>query len=144
MDFDNGGKTPATEIHVTAHVLPPTDVVHAREKVDSLGFEALGKPEGRDPASAGSHEWNESSVEEICESGACIRQTDANNMINGDADLYIYGVLQYRDIFRKQHATRFCYFRPSGLKCPMPGGCLDTCPFGNWLDKPGDPGVGEE
>lgn len=43
--------------------------------------------------------------------------------------LYIYGVIQYTDIFQRYHETGFCAKRlPSGI-------VFMYCPYGNWLDK---------
>lgn len=139
MHFENGGKTPALETHTIVHVIKPTNALKARDIVEQFHFPALGEPEGRDPASAGQHDWPEKSVEEICDSGDCVIPQDAQSMIDGGLPILIYGVTQYRDIFKRQHATRFCFHR-AAYKCPSkrPGGCLDTCPFGNWLDKDGD------
>ena len=143
IDFDNGARTPASETRILAQVLPRSAIPHARDQVDRFTFARLDKPSGFTPASPGPHEWNAFSAEEVCDSSACIPTDDAEAMVDGKAPLYIYGVIQYRDIFGDEHASRFCYYQPK-MECTYPpGGCMDSCPFGNYLDKSGDvPPVG--
>jgi hypothetical protein len=141
LDFINGGKTAATDTLTTVHILPPKDIPAAQELIEKhFKLPPFGEPQGRLPVSTGPlHNWDQSSIEEICESRNCILRTEANSMIEGEKALYIYGAIQYWDIFKRQHATRFCFVRPPVKTCTYPaGGCMNPCPFGNWVDKEGD------
>jgi hypothetical protein len=131
FEFTNGGGTPASDIHIFAHVIPTTEIEHARATIDALPRPVFGEPEGYQPASAGKHGWNVSSIEEVCNSKPCINTKDAWDMIHKKTPLYIYGIVQYRDIFDGEHITRFCFFQP-------PYGAMDSCLFGNYMDMPKD------
>jgi hypothetical protein len=50
-------------------------------------------------------------------------------LTDADISVYIYGVIQYFDIFGEYHETGFCYAR-----VPHSNAFI-SCPFGNWFDK---------
>jgi len=50
-------------------------------------------------------------------------------LINGQLVVYIFGVIQYLDIFKQYHETGFCYQR---IPNNTPFG---DCEYGNWFDK---------
>jgi hypothetical protein len=53
----------------------------------------------------------------------------AQKLINADVPVYIYGVVQYFDIFGEYHETGFCYERV------LHSSAFISCEFGNWFDK---------
>jgi hypothetical protein len=53
----------------------------------------------------------------------------AQKLINADTPVYIYGVIQYFDIFGEYHETGFCYERV------FHSTKFISCDFGNWFDK---------
>lgn len=46
----------------------------------------------------------------------------------GKKTIFIFGVVQYMDIFEKYHETGYCAFH-------LPSGAFMNCAFNNWLDK---------
>jgi hypothetical protein len=54
--------------------------------------------------------------------GVDITLADLSNVDNGAVTFYFYGVVQYRDVFRKKHETKYCYvFKPqSSATDPSP------------------------
>ena len=138
INFDNGGKSPATETSVTLHVLPSSKTGNAKEFVEEFKFASLGKPSGQFPASVGEHDWNQTSMERIGNSPEDIPDADAQKFIASELPVYVYGVFQYRDIFGHQHANRYCFVQPIAVpKCDLrarPGGCFQACEFGNALE----------
>jgi hypothetical protein len=58
-----------------------------------------------------------------------VDQTTAQKLINADDAVYIYGIVQYFDIFGDYHETGFCYQRV------LHSNAFIGCGFGNWFDK---------
>ena len=55
--------------------------------------------------------------------------TTAKKLTDADIPVYIYGVIQYFDIFGEYHETGFCYERV------LHNNPFIACEFGNWFDK---------
>ena len=52
----------------------------------------------------------------------------AKEIVDGTIPIYIYGVVQYFDIFGEYHETGFC-----SVRLPNKGPFM-TCEYGNWFD----------
>lgn len=52
----------------------------------------------------------------------------AADMVSGVIPIYVFGVIQYSDIFNEYHETGFCYERERS-------GNFSSCKYGNWFDK---------
>ena len=50
-------------------------------------------------------------------------------ILKGEMPIYIYGVVQYLDVFGEYHETGFC-----SLRLPQNGPFIN-CEYGNWFDK---------
>jgi hypothetical protein len=142
VSYTNGGKSPANEVQPVFHVVqndqnPETTITNfpLPKFQQSAGFSSM---------SSEPHAWLAHTSEPICEDSKvphCIPRQQANEMVLQDLSVYIYGVVQYSDIFNDIHAARVCFWRPKMVaseKCPLPGGCFDNCRFGNSIDKNGD------
>jgi hypothetical protein len=53
----------------------------------------------------------------------------AKKLVNGDVPVYIYGFVQYFDVFGEYHETGYCYER-----VPHSSAFIG-CEFGDWFDK---------
>jgi hypothetical protein len=63
---------------------------------------------------------------------ACTEPLDEktiSDIANGRVDVFIYGSIQYGDMFGDFHETRFCGERPAGFSV------FNYCKYGNWIDK---------
>ena len=52
-----------------------------------------------------------------------------NKLVNATIELYVYGVVEYYDIFGDYHETGFCVHRVIGSSAFM------ECEYGNWFDQ---------
>ncbi len=142
VGYSNGGKSPAYGVQKIFHVLRPSQFLKAQETIDNLPIPAFSHLAAQGyPMSAETHLWGDHTIEPICEGVDCVTAEEADEMINQDLPLYIYGIIRYHDIFGEEHTTRACFQRPKQVtkeKCQLPGGCFGYCEFGNWVDKPGD------
>jgi hypothetical protein len=140
MEYEAGGRTPASGMHRTMHVIPGADIDDAKAKaiVDRLSLARAYGAEGYAIMSEQHHEWGERASETICPKGCDLLPDEAAKMISREEPLYVYGAVQYMDMFGKQHATRFCFRQAKGGSCSAVGGCFSYCDFGNYLDRPGD------
>jgi len=61
--------------------------------------------------------------------------TTEQNLVNGTLPLYVYGVIEYDDIFGNPHQTGFCSERVIDSTAFI--GCADDHgePFGNWFER---------
>jgi len=141
INYTNGGRTPATNIRQVVHVV--ADSSNARQDIDKWIPPSYTGDSGRTNMSGEKHEWRAWSEERIsddCKGEAgCIATSTAEAMVGERVRWNIYGALQYRDVFGRDHATRFCYIVPR-VVCSQAGGCFIPCEYGNWMDKPGDVG----
>jgi len=58
-----------------------------------------------------------------------VDEATAKDILDGKVSIYVYGVVQYYDIFGDYHETGFCSFRLPN------GGPFMACEYGNWFDK---------
>jgi hypothetical protein len=53
----------------------------------------------------------------------------AQKLIEAEIPVYIYGVIQYFDVFGQYHETGYCYERV------LRSTAFIACDYGNWFDK---------
>ncbi len=58
-----------------------------------------------------------------------VDEATAKKLVNAQVLIYIYGVIQYFDVFGDYHETGFCYERV------LDSNAFIGCEFGNWFDK---------
>jgi hypothetical protein len=58
-----------------------------------------------------------------------IDEQAAKDLINAVTSIYVYGVVEYYDVFGEYHETGFCVFRVPGSSAFM------ECEYGNWFDQ---------
>jgi hypothetical protein len=51
------------------------------------------------------------------------------NLIDGSVPIYIYGVIQYSDIFGEYHEAGYCFLRV------FRSTAFIGCPFGTWFEE---------
>jgi hypothetical protein len=117
VHFVNGGKTPAVGTWVTRKV---TFGPNPKQVIEGLKIPifptSIGNMDG-----PGSDQWVTGCTERIDdEIVAKLEQVKT--------DTYLYGAIQYRDIFGDAHETGFCWVRHVGFT-PFMG-----CEYGNWFD----------
>ncbi len=131
LDYTVTGRTPAIGVQRVIHVISEENPINAKQKIESLITQCPQQANGWPPMSTGSHQWIDSSAETFT-------PEQAERIVNDKAIMYVYGAIQYRDLFLKCHVTRFCFVQPVQSQCPDKGGCSGNCEYGNWIDRDED------
>jgi hypothetical protein len=118
VHFVNGGKTPAIGTWATREATFGPNAERIIKELKTPSF----PPSVANMDGPGSDKWASGCTDSIEDATADLLQ---QNKI----DTYIYGVIQYRDIFGDSHETGFCWVRHAGFS-PFGG-----CEYGNWFDK---------
>jgi hypothetical protein len=125
------GHTPAIGVRRRIRVLSEDTPSRAKETIESLPTECPNPRDSNPPMSTGTHVWNDPSEEDV------FAPEQIKRMLNDEIAMYVYGAIEYRDLFGKCHVTRFCFTEPVTKSC-APEGCFENCTWGNWIDKTGD------
>lgn len=118
VHLSDGGRTPAIGTWTTRKVAFGKDGESIVKKFVVPPY----PPSVGDVAGPGSDKWVT----------ACSEAVDAKTMdelVHQQIDTYVYGVIQYKDIFGDSHQTGFCGDRGRGF---IP---FANCKFGNWFDE---------
>ena len=114
----NSGRTPANGVHIHRYATFGPDVERVIKGMKVLEYSS---PSG-DVLGLVGDKWGTAATDVVDEK-------TAKDILEGRISLYVYGVVQYFDIFNEYHETGFCNFR-------LPNnGPFMTCPYGNWFDK---------
>jgi hypothetical protein len=114
----NTGKTPAIGVKIHRYA---TFGASAEQTIRSMKVPVYRRPDGDMLGSSGD-KWGTAVTEPIDD------PKTEQDLLSGKASLYLYGVVQYFDIFGDYHETGYCSFK-------LPDGPFMTCDFGNWFDK---------
>jgi hypothetical protein len=121
----NRGRTPALSIFDKVFVIYGKDGEKTVRRMKTPAYpEGAGEVMAPTPENSG--EYGDACTDPIDE------QT-VSDLAKGTVDLYIYGSVQYKDIFGDLHETRYCGYRPAGFSP------FHNCKYGNWMDKNPDP-----
>jgi hypothetical protein len=120
----NSGKTPAVGVHILRYL---TFGPNAERTIRAMKVPDYRKPAGDMLGSVGD-KWGTAFTRPV-------DQPTAAALVSGKTPLYLYGVIQYFDIFGDYHETGYCSYK-------LPTGPFISCTFGNWLDnRSGDSGI---
>jgi Sec-independent protein translocase protein TatA len=114
----NSGRTPAMGIHIHRYAVWGKNT---EQTIKSMKVPADASPFG-DVLGLVGDKWGTAATDPVT-------MPTAEDLITGKIPVYIYGVIQYFDIFEQYHETGFCSF-----KLPANGPFM-ACAFGNWFDK---------
>lgn len=118
VHFVDGGKTPAVGNWITRKVAYGES---GKSEVEGLIVPKYPNSVG-EVSGPGAEKWATGCTEPIDD-------TTLGNLKNKQVVTYIYGVVQYKDIFGDYHQTGFCGERPKGFEP------FHYCDFGNWFDE---------
>jgi hypothetical protein len=126
------GHTPAIDVRRNIHVLLKESDIDAEKVVSDLPIKwSEPKIGGNPPMSSRQHEWIDSAEHETLSAG------QIDQMLHDQIQMYVYGAIEYRDMFDACHVTRFCFVERVKKVC-RPEGCFDNCAFGNSIDEDRD------
>ena len=114
----NSGRTPAIGVRIHRYATFGTD---AESVIRAMKIPSYTSPSG-DMLGAVGDKWGTAPTD-------VVDDATAKEIVGGTISIYVYGVVQYYDIFGEYHETGFCSYR-------LPNnGPFITCEFGNWFDK---------
>ena len=114
----NSGRTPAIGIRFHRYATFGTD---SEQKIKQMKIPAYASPAGTMLGNVGD-QWGTAPTDPV-------DTATAQKLIDADIPIYIYGVIQYFDIFGEYHETGYCYERV------LHSTAFISCDFGNWFDK---------
>jgi hypothetical protein len=116
----NSGKTPANGVHIHRYA---TFGPNALREISGLKIPEYASPSG-DVLGTTGDKWGTAATN-------VVDDPTARALIFGSVSLYVYGVVQYFDVFGEYHETGFC-----AQRVPTPNNsAFITCEHGNWFDK---------
>jgi|ERR1035438_6873010 hypothetical protein len=115
----NSGRTPANGVHIYRYATygPEPD---AERTIKAMKVPTYTSPSGDMLGSVGD-KWGTPATD-------VVDNKTAKEIVDGTIPIYIYGVVQYFDIFGEYHETGFC-----SVRLPNKGPFM-TCEYGNWFD----------
>ncbi len=113
----NSGKTPAIGPRIVRYA---TFGENAEKMIKKMKIPSYDHPEGGMLGNIGD-QFGTAATDPVDEK-------TAHQLVDGDESIYIYGVIQYFDIFSAYHETGFC-----SRRVPKSISFID-CGFGNWFD----------
>jgi len=127
----NSGRTPAIGVHLYCYTTLGPDSGSVERAVKGMAIQTYAVPDG-DMFGAGGDKWKACAIDITDEKLARL-------MLDGKLPIYVFGIVQYYDIFGEYHETGFCSSR-------LPNkGPFVSCPYGNWFDrKIGEAPIGEK
>ena len=114
----NSGRTPAVGVRIHRYATFGTD---AETIINAMKIPSYTSPSGDMLGSVGD-KWGTAATDVVDEA-------TAREILDGKTSIYVYGVVQYFDIFDEYHETGVCSFQLSN------NGPFMTCEHGNWFDK---------
>ncbi|HYT21380.1 MAG TPA: hypothetical protein VEW05_14270 [Candidatus Polarisedimenticolia bacterium] len=114
----NSGKTPANGVHIWRHA---TYGPNAERTIRAFRPPEYLTPSG-DMLGTTGDKWGTAFTDPV-------DKASEKALLDGSIPLYVYGIVQYFDIFGDYHETGFCSHRVFG------GTPFMACGFGNWFDK---------
>lgn len=114
----NSGRTPAIGIRIHRYA---TFGKNAEATIKAMRVPEYKSPDGNELGNVGD-QWGTAATKPV-------REATAKHLEDGSLPIYIYGVVQYFDIFGNYHETGFCYERA------MASTAFISCDYGNWFDK---------
>jgi hypothetical protein len=114
----NSGRTPAIGVRLHRYV---TFGAKAENTVKAMKIQTYPSPAGDMLGTIGD-KWGTAATD-------LVDDATAKGLIDGTISLFVYGIVQYYDIFGDYHETGFC-----SHKLPDNGPFI-VCDGGNWLDK---------
>jgi hypothetical protein len=114
----NSGRTPAIGVHIHRYA---TFGAKAESVVKAMTIPSYTSPSGDMLGSVGD-KWGTAATDVVDEA-------TPSSIVNGAISIYVYGVVQYYDIFKEYHETGFCSYRI------LNSGPFIACDYGNWFDK---------
>jgi hypothetical protein len=114
----NSGRTPATGVRIHRYA---TFGANAESVIKAMKIPSDTSPAG-DVLGAVGDKWGTAATD-------VVNDATAKELLDGTTSIYVYGVVQYYDIFGQYHETGFCSYR-------LPNnGPFMVCEYGNWFDK---------
>lgn len=114
----NSGRTPAIGIHLHRYA---TFGSESERVIKNMKVPTYTSPDGTMLGNVGD-QWGTAPTDPV-DAGT------AQKMVNAEMPVYIYGVIQYFDVFGEYHETGYCYERV------LHSSAFIACDFGNWFDK---------
>jgi hypothetical protein len=114
----NSGRTPAVGVHLIRYATFRYD---AESVIKSMEVPPYTSPSGDMLGTIGD-KWGTSATQ-------VVDDVTAQDLISGKISIFVYGVVQYYDIFNEYHETGFC-----SHKLPNNGPFV-VWDYGNWMDK---------
>jgi hypothetical protein len=114
----NSGRTPAVGIRLHRYA---TFGKNAERTIKDMKIPTYTHPDGTMLGNVGD-QWGTAPTDPV-------DTATATKLVNADVPVYIYGVVQYFDVFGEYHETGFCYARV------FHGNAFISCEYGNWFDK---------
>jgi len=126
VHISNSGRTPALGVHLYCYTTLGPDVGTISNAVKSMEIPSYTVPSGDVFGSSGD-KWKSCAIDGVDDKAV-------KDIMDGKIPVYVFGIVQYFDIFGEYHETGFCSYR-----LPNRGPFL-SCDYGNWFDKkPADP-----
>jgi hypothetical protein len=122
VHFLNGGKTPALGVRTTRFAIVADDE-KAADKIKAFQIPPY-KPEGSVMGPTG----GTTNFDVVTAATDALTDAEWLGLKTGKQRIFVYGVVQYMDIFQKYHEDGFCAHR-------LPSGMFMYCAYHNWFDK---------
>jgi hypothetical protein len=114
----NSGRTPAIGVKIHRYA---TFGAAAESVIKAMKITPYPSPAG-DMLGGVGDKWGTAATEVIDEA-------TAKEIVAGKISLFVFGIVQYYDIFGKYHETGFCSYRI------LNNGPFLACDYGNWFDQ---------
>jgi len=118
VHISNSGKTPATGVRIHRYATFGPDALRT---VNAMKLPTYTTPSG-DVLGTTGDKWGTAATDRVDDA-------TARALIGSTTPLYVYGVVQYFDIFGEYHETGFCAERV------LNNTPFISCETGNWFDK---------
>jgi len=117
----NSGRTPAIGVRIHRYATSGApDSTDVEAVIKAMKVPPYTSPAGDMLGSVGD-KWGTAATD-------VLNEATAKEILDGKTSLYVYGVVQYFDIFNEYHETGFCSYR-------LPNnGPFIVCEYGNWFD----------
>jgi hypothetical protein len=114
----NSGRTPAIGMRIHRYATFGSD---SERVVRNMKVPLYRSPDGNMLGNVGD-QWGTAPTDPVDEG-------TAQKLIEAEIPVYIYGVIQYFDVFGQYHETGYCYERV------LRSTAFIACDYGNWFDK---------
>jgi len=114
----NSGRTPAIGMRIHRYATFGSD---SERVIRNMKVPLYRSPDGNMLGNVGD-QWGTAPTDPVDEG-------TAQKLIEAEIPVYIYGVIQYFDVFGQYHETGYCYERV------LRSTAFIACDYGNWFDK---------